>query len=62
MWRGEGVESFCLRHVAFKILVRNANVDIKEAVEKTCLAFTEEVWAGETNSGVIHEHQAFESL
>lgn len=30
---GEGVESFCLIDDEFKILVRNANVDIKEAIE-----------------------------
>ena len=41
------MESFRLRDVDFKILVRNANVDIKEAVENVHLAFRGEVWAGD---------------
>ena len=55
------MESFRLRDVDFKILVRNAHVDIKEAVENVHLAFRGEVWAGDTDPGVVHEHGAFKS-
>lgn len=56
------MESSRLRDVEFKILVRNANVDIKEAVENVQLAFRGEVWAGDADPGVIHEHRAFKSV
>lgn len=56
------MESFRLRDVEFKILVRNANVDIKEAVENVHLAFRGEVWAGDIDPGVIHEHGALKSV
>jgi hypothetical protein len=46
---GEDVDSFCLRDVEFKILVRNANADIKEAVENAS-GDRGEVWAGDINS------------
>lgn len=35
------MESFCLRDAELKIRVRNANVDITEAVENMHLAFAE---------------------
>ena len=38
---GEGVESFCLRDAEFKILVRNANLDIKDSVGNLHLVFWE---------------------
>lgn len=47
---GEGADSFCLRDVGFKMLVRNANVDIKKAVENSHLVSRGEVWAADTNS------------
>lgn len=40
---GEGVESFRLRDGESKIL-RNANVDLKEAAENVQLAFRGEIW------------------
>lgn len=40
---GEGVELFCLGDVEFRILGRNANVDIKEATENARLAFPGEM-------------------
>lgn len=51
------MESFCLRDAEFKILVRNANVDIKEAVENLHLAFGERL-ALERISGVIRKLRA----
>lgn len=38
------MESFRLRDRESKILVRNANVDLKEAAENVQLAFRGEIW------------------
>lgn len=58
---GEGVESFCLRDAEFKILVRNGNVDIQEAVENSHLAFGERLGL-ERNSGIIRKLGALTSV
>lgn len=58
---GEGVESFCLRDAGFKILVRNGNVDIQEAVENSHLAFGERLGL-ERNSGIIRKLGALTSV
>lgn len=47
------MESFCLRDAEFKILVRNGNVDLKEAAENSHLAFGERLGL-ERNSGNHH--------
>ena len=39
------MESFYLRDAEFQVLGRNANVDIKEAVQTMHLVFRGEVWA-----------------
>lgn len=55
------MESFCLRDAEFKILVRNGNVDIKEAVENSHLAFGERLGL-ERNSGIIRKLGALTSV
>lgn len=50
------MESFSFRDDEFKILVRNANVDIKEAIENGASGIRGETGARERNSRVIHEH------
>lgn len=56
------MESFYLRDAEFQVLGRNANVDIKEAVQTMHLVFRGEVWAGNTPSGVIRELRASTSV
>lgn len=44
------MDPFCLRDVGFKMLVRDANVGIREATENGPLVSRGEVWAADTDS------------